>query len=232
MTDKVIKFGSPPDHDWIDMPKPARYYMPEWLKKMPTFVNGKPTIRPNSPNGTMKTCMPTMDSFLTGYIVELWQDIEVVHEKDGVKIYWKNGPDVLKDRDPSIAKELPIPAGHLNLHFVWKNFYSIQTPKGYSCLITHPLNRFDLPFTTMSAVVDTDTLPMGSGSIPFFLKEDFEGIIEKGTPIFQIIPFKRESWSSANDPNLSEITKRNAYKFNSVAYGFYKKFGWSRKSYE
>ena len=29
-----------------------------------------------------------------------------------------------------------------------------------------------------------------------FLKEGFEGIIEKGTPMFQIIPFKRNNWES------------------------------------
>ena len=32
--------------------------------------------------------------------------------------------------------------------------------------------------------------------IPQQIEEGFEGIIEEGTPILQIIPFKRESWKA------------------------------------
>ena len=31
---------------------------------------------------------------------------------------------------------------------------------------------------------------------PIYIKEGFEGIVEKGTPMFQIIPFKRSNWDS------------------------------------
>ena len=55
------------------------------------------------------------------------------------------------------------------------------------------MNRFDLPFYTMSGIVESDIwgLPVFTA---FFLQKDFIGVIPKGTPIFQIIPFKRDDW--------------------------------------
>ncbi len=41
-------------------------------------------------------------------------------------------------------------------HFVIKfhNLWTIEAPEGYSLLFTHPVNRFDLPFTTLTGWVD------------------------------------------------------------------------------
>ena len=38
----------------------------------------------------------------------------------------------------------------------FNNFWTIETPPGYSMLITHPFNRPDLPFTTLTGLVDCD----------------------------------------------------------------------------
>jgi hypothetical protein len=66
-------------------------------------------------------------------------------------------------------------------------------------LITSPLNRLDLPFRSLTAVIDADVFyhilpdPMqGGGNYPFYLNRGFEGIIPIGTPMCQYIPFKRE----------------------------------------
>jgi hypothetical protein len=107
----------------------------------------------------------------------------------------------------------------------------MQTPKGYSLLITHPLNRLDLPFTTLSAVVDADKYPISDGSIPFFLKKDFYGIIKKGTPLFQVIPFKREEWDSEMSEELFTEARVYSKKSRSIVSGFYKNFQWSKKTY-
>ena len=36
------------------------------------------------------------------------------------------------------------------------NLWTIEAPEGYALLFTHPVNRFDLPFTTLSGLVDCD----------------------------------------------------------------------------
>jgi hypothetical protein len=232
---KVIKYGSDEDSFIVEGLKPARLYVPEWYKKTPKFIgSGKPEIRSQGNNKTMKLCVPFLDSMITGYVVELWQDIEIVRDKknDTFNIHWNEKPDVVTDRNPEVSPYLPVPSGHMATHFIWRTQSSIQTPRGYSCLITHPLNRFDLPFTTLSAVVDTDVNPMGKGSLPFFLKEDFEGIIPKGTPIYQVIPFKRESWTAKEDSKMHKLSQKITHMSNAVSHGFYKKTGWSRKQYE
>ena len=77
----------------------------------------------------------------------------------------------------------------------WTVPWSIETPKGFSLLFTHPLNRMELPFVTMSGIVDTDEYECPV-NLPFLIREGFMGVIPKGTPIAQVIPIKREKWSS------------------------------------
>ena len=96
---------------------------------------------------------------------------------------------------------MPRPAGHLNNHLIWLPQWGWKTPRGYSTLVTHPFNRFDLPFTTTTAIIDSDKY-WGAGNIPFFLKDGFEGIIPKGTPYVQIIPIKRKKWLSVLNPAM------------------------------
>lgn len=127
---------------------------------------------------------------------------------------------------------LPIPAGHNPTHYIWKFPVSVEFPAGYSALITHPLNRFDLPFTSLSGIVDGNFVLSSSGNYPFFLKENFEGVIKQGTPIVQIIPFKRESWLSKKDLSLKEKSRIGLKKTTSVLHGWYKKNFWQRKTYE
>jgi hypothetical protein len=225
----VIKFSA--INPYLPLPTPAKKNAPEWFKKALRFKDGgdSPNIwDPENGNLGMKSCVPFLDSLLTGYIVTLWQDVKVTIV-DGVPSFaWNTSPDVLTggETEPSF----PLPYGHSN-GYVWKIPFIVQTPPGYSVLVTHPLNRFDLPFTTLSAVVDSDKI-FPSGNVPFILKDGFEGVIEKGTPLYQMIPFKRENWSSEVDDTLVEKNNQRMYDMTSVLMGHYKKNIWSRKNYD
>jgi hypothetical protein len=229
----VIKFAS--THPFLELPSPAKKHIPEWYKKSPRYVDGKdkPSIHDeNNPSGNLgiKTCIPFLDSFTTGYIATLWQDIVVEIENGVTNIKWSTQPDVVNGRDSQGMNTFPIPHGHDDTHYIWRVPYIIQTPPGYSVLITHPYNRFDLPFTTLSAVVDSDGI-LASGNLPFYLKKGFEGVIEAGTPIYQITPFKREDWSSEFDESLVEANKRRKFEMTRKLMGDYKNRIWSRKNY-
>jgi hypothetical protein len=105
-------------------------------------------------------------------------------------------------------------------------------PDGYSAIVMHPLNRVDLPFITMSGIVDFDkSIHAPIGNIPFFIKKGFEGTIPAGTPMFQIIPFKREDWNSENQP-YSDIFWQEKMKERKSIANIYKKKIWQKKSYE
>jgi hypothetical protein len=183
----------------------AKKIIPQWYKDEPSSL-------------MLKHCMPFIDGFISGYSMVLKQDIDL-----------NNDLDVVGLRDSSSIGNMPIPFNHDSRQFLWKNPYIIKTPKKYSILICHPINRYDLPFTTLSAIVDSDSI-MPKGNLPFFIKEGFEGIIKAGTPIFQIIPFIREKWTMELNENLLEEcdTRNNKYKENN----FYKKYYWDKKQYE
>jgi hypothetical protein len=49
----------------------------------------------------------------------------------------------------------------------------------------------------MSGIIDTDSdLFVTWGQLPFFIRKGFTGIIPCGTPLYQIIPFQRDSWQT------------------------------------
>ena len=95
-------------------------------------------------------------------------------------------------------------------------------------MVTHPFNRFDLPFTTTSGLIDSDGW-VTAGNIPFFLREGFEGIIEKNTPVAQLFPYKRESW----EMGVSKILESRAIidSPDRSKIGYYKNKYWNRKTY-
>ena len=138
-------------------------------------------------------------------------------------------PVVLRDNTMTLG--VPIPMLHEKENFVWSTETVIKTPKGYSCLYTHPLNRHDLPFTTLSGIIDTDSV-IHEGHIPFFIKKDFEGVIKSGTPIIQVIPFKRENWQSLKNKDLIPIAEKQAMLSLLNTHSWYKKNIWKTKKYD
>ena len=74
----------------------------------------------------------------------------------------------------------------------FNNFWALEVDEGWSLLFTHPFNRPDLPFETLTGVVDCDAFAMGYVQFPsLWRKPDFEGVIPRGTPIAQVIPVRR-----------------------------------------
>ncbi len=220
------------DFPYLEPPKPARNFIPDWYKKTPQFVGGNPLINNPSVNGskTVKLCIPFLDILTSGYIVELWQDMQVTQLPTGPRITWGTEVPLVETRDKMMAEHIEIPHGHDDTHFVWYFPYSFKTPKGYSVLFSQPFNRYDLPFTTLSAIIDTDDAVI-RGRIPFFIKKDFEGIIPAGTPIAQIIPFKRDEWTLVKNPELLKIANEHRFKSMRVTKGFYKNNLWKKKKF-
>jgi hypothetical protein len=203
--------------------------LPEWYKKTPKWKDNIVTIFPTATK-TFKQCSPFLDSLLTGYAVVLPVDV-LISSASNEYITWRSDFAPLIHREQANNATLPVPAGHLSIEFAWKNPVAIKIPAGYSLLVTHPLNRYDLPFTTLSGVIDGEYVFPHLGNIPFFLKEGFEGVIPQGTPIAQILPFKRESWNLEIADGLLNESDLNINKSNSLISGWYKKTIWKKKSY-
>lgn len=227
---KKIKFAV--DLDYIDFPSSGKNFIPEWYKNIPSNIDRKKfRLTPDNKDlGTVKRCVPFLDALMGGYMATLWQDLQVTQRNGFPQLNWPTIPPVAEMRDEGHAKGFEAPAGYDSLSFTWQSPYIAQTPPGYSLLITHPMNRFDLPFMTASGLVDADNL-LYQGNIPFFLKQGFEGVIPKGTPIFQMIPFKREDWISEKDESLRKMAAIENQKALSVLNGWYKTKVWKKKTY-
>jgi hypothetical protein len=75
------------------------------------------------------------------------------------------------------------------------NLWTIEAPDGYALLFTHPFNRFDLPFTTLTGLVDCDRYHDNWIHFPAHWHDlKFSGVLPKGTPVAQCMPVKRDSW--------------------------------------
>lgn len=204
--------------------------MPDWYKAgEATYVDAN-----MEPSPGLKSCMPYLDSLISGYMLTTPFDIFVKKDDDGkLSITW-NGPESLSgfvgERPNALGATMPRPAGHYENHLVWSGFWGIKTPRNWSLMVTHPLNRFDLPFTTTSGIMDSDKFS-ASGNIPFFMKEDFIGKIPAGTPIAQLIPIKRSSWKMiANDQSQMNMEHdQGSYVRSDKA--VYKKYLWQKKDY-
>lgn len=225
----MASLGVPP-------PKPAGSCTPSWFKEKPPFATTKPQFCPRTgeANRTVKKCMPFFDSFQMGYIQETWQDIWI-EKKDGETTFsYPSQPRVMAARDITQSEGFPHVKGFLRNHFVWKPSWWPELPRGYSCIITHPFNHDELPFRTFTGIVDGDsfTVCAPGANLPFMLREDFTGMIKKGTPMYQIIPYKRESWSSGMNSYDENKIKSIMMTVRNHFWDGYKKLHWKKKLFK
>jgi hypothetical protein len=210
----------------------AKTHIPDWYKKIQPFKDNVIYSSENGINRTIKLCVPFMDSLTTGYMINLPYDIYIKHEEDKIIM---TCPNAIKEgprmRGEQVNKEL-VPTGHFPMEFSWNCHVAFTFPKDYSILLTHPLNRHDLPFTTLSGIIDGGVILESHGNYPFYLKEDFEGIIKQGTPVAQIIPFRQENWKSTETEGLAKLGDQHSLASTSVFRGWYKNTFWKNKKYE
>jgi hypothetical protein len=212
--------------------------VPEWYKKSKQKIKGLEnfSLIPDIPSITTsnyKKCVPFLDAMTNGYIFYLSQDIEVIKKDDGDPfIVWRN--EIIKPVSWHTNEQWDGfigPENCYNFVYKWENSFQIKTPKGYSTLFTHPHNRFDLPFYTLSGIVDTDKYNLAV-HFPFFIKNNFTGIIKAGTPVAQMTFFKRDRWFRTIKKYDKEYVNKESFKFFSKIERSYKNLIWQKKNYD
>lgn len=241
----VIKFVM--NRPWLNdsspsKPGPTIRTIPDWYRKADRFAINPQTKEPwvDPRDGgkvpTWKACPAVFDIMGTGYVYKTPCDIEVKEVNGQVKI------EVLDDMNKDFIGERPPmpqfvpPQGYHEFHFAWWADWAVVLPEGYSALYTQPFNRFELPFLTTSGIIDNDKVHL-PGTMPFFIVKGFTGVIPAGTPYAQILPFKRENWTSEVDTQVSYEDMVKANMENSMKYrlpdgGVYQKEVWTRRIYE
>lgn len=178
------------DDGVIAPPVPAKAYLPDWFRKLPAV---DPQVESPTNSGlTVKRCLPFLDAMTTGWIIPLAATVRLDISDGGTRL------------DAGWDFDRPMVSNH-GMHQVrgnpmgqrppckFHNFWTIATPPGWSCLFVNPLNRPNGVFEVVAGIVDTDTY-RSPIHFPFFATAD-DGlyVIEKGSPLVQVIPFRREA---------------------------------------
>jgi hypothetical protein len=215
----------PEDQGVIAPPVPAKSVLPDWFRRLPAVDHGQ---RSATNSGlTIKRCMPFLDAMTTGWILPLAATVRL-EIKDGgrtVDAGWEFDRTMVSNHGAhQVAGNPREPAPPCKFH----NYWSIRTPAGWSCLFLPPLNRPGQPFECVAGVVDTDTYAADI-HFPFFAAApDGVHVVEKGTPLVQVIPFRRDQAALKADiraETREEASARETVFRNTIASdGWYRKF--------
>jgi hypothetical protein len=214
----------------LEKPVLSSSEIPKWYKETDSYVDKQK--KPNGQggtSGTIKKCVPVFDAITAGYIIKLPADVYVSITDEGQYFEWA-APSQVAFHPITQAPKHPSHNGFA--YPKWINPWAIRTPKGYSCLFVQPFHRESV-FSILPGIVDTDKY-YAPVNFPFVVNDPkFEGLIPKGTPIAQVIPFKRDSWTKTIG------TKRDMHKialllqtFNTKFFDKYKTMFWEKKQYK
>ena len=218
--------------------EPCVNHIPNWYKKIDPYKGNKPqTYEGSVNNATLKRCAPVYDALTFGYMAILHCDLvfnisELENNEVDLSYNYASEPTPIQVREYNPEYSMELDNTYLPIEFTWQQRWSINTEPNSSILVTHPLNRFDLPFTTTSGVVDTDSgFMVDVGSVPFYIKKGFNGVIPCGTPMFQIIPFERQKYKH-EIREVSQTDKfRRKHKWQKYFTSGYRKAYRSTKSF-
>jgi hypothetical protein len=221
----------------VPEPIPAVKKIPEWYKSIPRYTGKEKKPLPN--NGldvTIKSCMPVLDAMTAGYLILSSSDLYISRNAGETRYQWAHN-DLITFHSASQITGYPKSEVKLKGENAPKftNPWIVKTPKNYSCLFISPLHQ-DLPFTTLAGIVDTDTY-FNAVNFPFILDPNFEGLIPRGTPIAQVIPFERKSWemsitSLEESSEMEKLFRRVRGTLFGEYFDKYKKNYWAKKEYK
>jgi len=208
----TLKFRCPAELEGIlPPPIPASLGLPTWLKAMPTQAFNAINMRDED---TIKRCHPFVDAMTCGFLIPLICDLRI----ENGEIVWDNeippGGSLDFPRSPvgfhDASQATGSPLFESDRYIIkFHNLWTIEAPEGYAVFFTHPVNRFDLPFTTLSGLVDCDRYRDNWIHFPAHWHDvNFKGVLPKGTPIAQCVPVKREDWVAQTASFTAEETQR------------------------
>ena len=231
------------EKDYYPHPIPAAKAIPAWYKNMPRsrhFITNevKPTttwveegVSRLANGATIKECIPVRDYLTSGYIIPMWFELALYKNEGNLEWgYTDEGPHNarISPHYPSQYMDTPLWNGKDNTKHIpkLKSPWGFKTPKGYSSFFFSP-RYSDSLIEILPAIVDTDM--HHEVNFPFVYKgeEGVQNKIELGTPIIQVIPFKRQDWASS----VSEKEYRKRGKFRAYLSQAYLKLHHSKKRY-
>ena len=247
------------------LPRPMSKMLADWWRDMPSHggFNGAAdnddsiNILNGNEMPTIKRCIPILDSLTLGYGLVTTAEMYVKPYTGDLNTNVPDCPQeevVIEATHPRRLERIPSleishhDYGQAMTHPLCQNSgqrlrkvftpWRIMTPPGYSVIITEPLNNPSKYWEIVPGVIDSDQFAPQINFMMVFKDPHFDGIVPAGTPLAQVIPFKRESWSSYisdSEEDAAELERGGLKIFarlNSVFRAPYKKFFWAKKEFK
>lgn len=151
MSKKIIFTKTLPVSDEY-FPKPASTLLPEWYKKTKSYLDDKKEPNfVNATTATIKKCLPVFDAITGGYIIPTYTDLWIKKTEGNEIHYLTSGEIDIQFHSTPQAPYHPF----MNQHPYpkWINPWSIETPKGYSCLFIPPVHGGNEYFQIAEGIV-------------------------------------------------------------------------------
>lgn len=178
------------------IPTPSSKFIPEWWKT--TKYKPLEMSTTNHYQGNIKNCPSFAEWFSLGYVVPMWTDSFISYDQE-TKIWNVRTRDNrlswgAQPQETNFLNDMPYSYMGVDSVFAFKAIspWKIITKPGYSILVFPLFFHFNSEYSVVPGVVDTDIHHVVNPDIIYHTinKEIF---IERGTPLFQVVPFKRET---------------------------------------
>ena len=199
--------------------QPASKFIPDWWKNQDTKFeseqiknNKQAQIRGGGEHTTVQSttrnCPGIYDYMTSGYIVPAWSDIRLEWKQGKAEAFdlqtgqmllylqqqYGQSMPMLMQHEFKQAKDAPFWDNSMKNILKFSSPWNLRTSEGVSCFFTHPYYHSSTDYTVMPGIMDTDVKKYSNTIINVFLRLNKQGkpiFIERGTPLIQIIPFKR-----------------------------------------
>ena len=197
-------------------PVPASEFWPEW------FQQQKPkNDHDQHAWATVRSCPGILDMLNMGYIIPLWCDYKLTKVKltVGEEIQFQTPQNLNQNGRPLFSAathpheqidNYPFKENQWKGSFKWQNPCELKTPKGYSRVMIAPFYHRQHNLEVLTGSVDTDVYHELHVNSFFESKVDEEILFERGMPLCQIIPYKREEYNmeTAVGDHRSQINRQ------------------------
>lgn len=218
------------DEGVIPSPVRAKTALPDWFRRLPAINEAE--VSPTNSGITVKRCMPFLDAMGAGWVIGLAATVrmEISDEGRRVDCGWDFDRTMASNHGShQVAGNPREPLPPCKFH----NYWTIRTPPGWSCLFVPPLNRPNGIFEVVAGIVDTDTYH-SEIHFPFFATgKDGLHVLERGFPIVQVIPFRRDASDLEADvrsENEAEaMARKTILRKTTASDGWYRRFARARR---
>jgi len=198
------------------LPKPAKYFIPEWWKNIPLAKSPIET--------TIKECPGFPDFFSQGYIIPMWMDSHLRYSKETdtwgsessrLMAPWEihNHGQFLNHTSVSMYGE------KASIAFKSNSPWLIKTPPGYSVFQMPLFYHFNGDYSVLPGVVDTDIHTEMNQQV-LYHSDKQEIFIKRGDPFVLYIPFKRTKY----EMSVRAATEDDKKNFSKESFNYLTKF--------